>query len=211
MLQIAAISVTFPANKPRCPSSFWLCHQDEFGFPHLRFFVGVGSCLLFLRVCSSAYFCRQKGASLRNVLDFCFGLLCRRDVFVVGNPRLDAKVVRLQREFRSISTTKSTNPRTGAITYSYKMGKVLAERNSREFETKYIDSGARAKEQTDRTSRTRAHGPPVGNAVCSKRWETFPASRPVVYSCCLWCSDLGLTRGTMVRNFFQRTREEQPA
>eukprot|EP00903_Cladosiphon_okamuranus_P013950 g12974.t1 len=44
---------------------------------------------------------------------------------LTGNPRLDAKVVRLQREFRSISTTKSTNPSTGAITYSYKMGKVF--------------------------------------------------------------------------------------
>lgn len=43
---------------------------------------------------------------------------------ILGNPRLDGKVVRLQREFRSISTTKSTDPRTGAITYSYKMGKV---------------------------------------------------------------------------------------
>lgn len=39
-------------------------------------------------------------------------------------------MVRLQREFRSISTTKSTNPRTGAITYSYKMGKVRKEQPS---------------------------------------------------------------------------------
>ncbi|CAM9186272.1 unnamed protein product, partial [Ectocarpus fasciculatus] len=44
---------------------------------------------------------------------------------LTGNARLDRKVVRLQREFRSISTTKSTNPKTGAVTYSYKMGKVF--------------------------------------------------------------------------------------
>ena len=41
-----------------------------------------------------------------------------------GNTRLDGKVVRLQREFRDISTTKYKHPKTGAITYSYKMGKV---------------------------------------------------------------------------------------
>ncbi|CAM9175845.1 unnamed protein product [Hapterophycus canaliculatus] len=44
---------------------------------------------------------------------------------LTGNPRLDGKVVRLQREFRSISTTKSTDPKTKAVTYSYKMGKVF--------------------------------------------------------------------------------------
>lgn len=43
---------------------------------------------------------------------------------LLGNPRLDGKVVRLQREFRSISTTKFTDPKTKAATYSYKMGKV---------------------------------------------------------------------------------------
>lgn len=41
-----------------------------------------------------------------------------------GNARLDGKVVHLQREFRSISTTKCTNRETGTITYSYKKGKV---------------------------------------------------------------------------------------
>eukprot|EP00904_Undaria_pinnatifida_P002651 jgi/Undpi1/12387/HiC_scaffold_5.g02059.m1 len=44
---------------------------------------------------------------------------------LTGNNKLDGKVVRLQREFRSISTTKFTNPKTGTITYSYKMGKVF--------------------------------------------------------------------------------------
>ncbi|CAM9842968.1 unnamed protein product [Pylaiella littoralis] len=44
---------------------------------------------------------------------------------LTGNPRLDRKVVRLQREFRSISTTKFTDPKTRAVTYSYKMGKVF--------------------------------------------------------------------------------------
>lgn len=48
-----------------------------------------------------------------------------------GNPRLDRKVVRLQREFRSISTTKFTDPKTGAVTYSYKMGKVRTGRGPR--------------------------------------------------------------------------------
>ncbi|CAM9910415.1 unnamed protein product, partial [Ascophyllum nodosum] len=44
---------------------------------------------------------------------------------LTGNTRLDGKVVRLQREFRDISTTKYKHPKTGAITYSYKMGKIF--------------------------------------------------------------------------------------
>lgn len=43
---------------------------------------------------------------------------------IPGNARFYEKVMRLQREFRSISTAKFTNRKTGAVTYSYRMGKV---------------------------------------------------------------------------------------
>ncbi|CAM9546042.1 unnamed protein product, partial [Phaeothamnion confervicola] len=44
---------------------------------------------------------------------------------LTGDARLDRKICALQKEFRRISQVKATDPETGAVTYSYKMGKAF--------------------------------------------------------------------------------------